>query len=105
MPDRSVRLAPLYDLVSTVFYPELTDRMAMKIGKQPKSALVYPKDIDRFAADAGLGTAQTRARIPTLASRLLEKIPGIERPHPVSESVASLITERCNDYEFRLRRK
>ena len=105
MPDRSVRLAPLYDLVSTVFYPELTDRMAMKIGKQPKSALIYPKDIDRFAADAGLGMAQTRARIPMLASRLLEKIPGIERPHPVSESVASLITERCKDYEFRFRRK
>jgi serine/threonine-protein kinase HipA len=105
MPDRSVRLAPLYDLVSTVFYPELTDRMAMKIGKQPKSALVYPKDIDRFAADAGLGAAQTRARIPMLASRLLEEIPGIERPHPISESVASLITGRCKDYELRFRRK
>jgi serine/threonine-protein kinase HipA len=105
MPDRTVRLAPLYDLVSTVFYPELTDRMAMKIGKQPKSALVYPKDIDRFAADAGLGTAQTRARIPLLASRLLEAIPGIESPHPVSESVASLITARCKDYESRFRRK
>jgi serine/threonine-protein kinase HipA len=105
MPDRSVRFAPLYDLVSTVFYPELTDRMAMKIGEQPKSALVYPKDIDRFAADAGLGAAQTRARIPTLASRLLEEIPGIERPHPVSESVASLITGRCKDYELRFRRK
>jgi serine/threonine-protein kinase HipA len=105
MPDQSVRLAPLYDLVSTVFYPELTDRMAMKIGKQPKSALVYPKDIDRFAADAGLGAAQTRARIPTLASRLLEEIPGIETPHPVSESVASLIIGRCKDYELRFRRK
>ena len=105
MPDRSVRFAPLYDLVSTVFYPELTDRMAMKIGKQPKSALIYPKDIDRFAADAGLSAAQTRARIPTLASRLLEEIPDVERPHPISESVASLITERCKDYEFRFRTK
>jgi serine/threonine-protein kinase HipA len=105
MPDRSVRLAPLYDLVSTVFYPELADRMAMKIGKQPKSALVYPTDIGRFAADAGLGAAQTRARIPTLASRLLEEIPDIERPHPVSEAVASLITGRCKDYESRFRRK
>lgn len=105
MPDRSVRLAPLYDLVSTVFYPELTDRMAMKIGKQPKSALVHPKDIDRFAADAGLGAAQTRARIPKLARRLLEEIPGIDKPHPVSESVALQITERCKDYESRFRRK
>lgn len=94
MPDRSVRLAPLYDLVSTVFYPDLTERMAMKIGKQPRSALIDPKDIDRFAADAGLGAAQTRARIPMLANRLIEEIPGIEKPHPVSEAVAALITER-----------
>ena len=105
LPDRSIRLAPLYDLVSTVFYPELTDRMAMKIGKQPKSALIHPKDIDRFAADAGLGVAQTRARIPALAGRLLDEIPGIQKPHRISESVASLITERCKDYTSRFRKK
>jgi serine/threonine-protein kinase HipA len=32
--DRSIRLAPLYDLVCTVYYPELTDRMAMKIAER-----------------------------------------------------------------------
>ena len=105
LPDRSIRLAPLYDLVSTVFYPELTDRMAMKIGKQPKSALIHPKDIDRFAADAGLGAAQTRARIPALAGRLLDEIPGVQKPHQISESVASLIIERCKDYSLRFRKK
>lgn len=105
MPDRSIRLAPLYDLVSTVFYPELTDRMAMKIGKQPKSSLIYSKDFDRFAADAGLGVAAARARIPALADRLLEEIPGIDTPHPISESVASLISERCKDYQTRFSRK
>jgi len=77
----------------------------MKIGKQLKSALVYPKDIDRFVADTWLSPVQTRARIPMLASRLFQELPGIERPHPVSESVASMITERCRDYEFRFRRK
>jgi serine/threonine-protein kinase HipA len=101
LPDRSVRLAPLYDLVSTAFYPELTDRMAMKIGNQPKSALIYPEDVNQFAADAGLGAALVRARVPTLAGRLLEEIPGLNKPHPISESVASLITERCSDYQSR----
>ena len=105
MPDRLIRLAPLYDLVSTVFYPELTDRMAMKIGKQPKSALIYPEDIDRFAADAGLGAAQTRARISALADRLLDEIPGTQKPHRISESVASQITERCREYTSRFRKK
>jgi len=105
LPDRSIRLAPLYDLVSTVFYPELTDRMAMKIGKQPKSALLHPKDVDRFASDAGLGKALARARIPALAGRLLQQIPRIDKPHPISGSVASLIAERCKDFESRFSRK
>ena len=105
MPDRSIRLAPLYDLVSTVFYPELTDKMAMKLGRQPKSALIYPKDFDRFAADAGLGAAQTRARIPALADRLLEKIPGIHKPNHISETVAKLIEKRCKDYRSRFTKR
>jgi serine/threonine-protein kinase HipA len=28
----NIRFAPLYDLVSTLYYPELTKKMAMKIG-------------------------------------------------------------------------
>ncbi len=105
MPDRSIRLAPLYDLVCTVYYPELTDKMAMKIGGEAKSALIYPRRFERFAADAGLAAAQTRARIPVLADRLLEEIPGIEKPNPISEAVAALITERCNDYRSRFSKK
>ncbi|MDH4054542.1 MAG: type II toxin-antitoxin system HipA family toxin [Gammaproteobacteria bacterium] len=105
MPDRSVRLAPLYDLVSTVYYEELTNKMAMKIGKQPESALIRPEDVDQFAADAGLGAALARARIPALANRLLEEIRGIDKPNPVSEDVAKLIEERCKTYRSRFARK
>lgn len=105
MPNRSVRLAPLYDLVSTVYYEELTNKMAMKIGKQPESALIRPEDVDQFAADAGLGAALARARIPALANRLLEEIRGIDKPNPVSEDVAKLIEERCKTYRSRFARK
>jgi serine/threonine-protein kinase HipA len=104
-PDRTVRLAPLYDLVSTVIYPELTPRMAMKIGKQQKSALVYPRDFDQFAADAGLGAALTRARVPALAERILDEMPGIDKSHPVSEAVASLVMGRCKESLSRFGRK
>ncbi len=105
IPDQSIRLAPLYDLVCTVYYEELTDKMAMKIGGEAKSARIYPGNFDRFAADAGLGAALTRARILALADRLLEEIPGIDKPTPVSEAVAALITERCEDYRSRFSRK
>ncbi len=105
MPDRSIRLAPLYDLVCTVYYPELTDKMAMKIGGEARSALTYPRQIERFAADAGLAAAQTRSRVSALTETLLEEIPSIEKPNPITESIAALITERCHDYKTRFSKK
>lgn len=105
MPDQTVRLAPLYDLVSTVYYEELTDKMAMKLGGEAKSALVYPKNIEKFAADTGLGAAQTRARIPAIAREILKGLPGIEKPDPVSEAIAELISARCKDFISRFSNK
>lgn len=79
--------------------------MAMKIGKEAKSALIHPGDVDRFAVDVGFGAARTRARVPTLADSVLEELPGIDKPNPVSETVASLIEERCKDFKSRFSRK
>jgi serine/threonine-protein kinase HipA len=104
-PNGTVRLAPLYDLVCTVYYEELTDKMAMQIGGEAKSALTFPAHIEKFAKAAGLGVAQTLARIPALAEKLLERIPGVEKPGKVSEAVAALATERCESYHGRFRKK
>ena len=105
MADRSTRLAPLYDLVSTVFYPELTDKMAMKIGGEGKSELIFPANIETFAKDAGLGVAQTLSRVRALASTVLEAIPKVDKPHEVSEKVAALISERCQNIISRFKKK
>lgn len=39
--DKGVRLAPAYDLLSTAIYPELSNKMAMKIGGKYKPMDVY----------------------------------------------------------------
>lgn len=104
LPDRTIRLAPLYDLVSTVYYEELSDRMAMKIGGEAKSELVSPDNIRQFARDAGLGAAQVLRRIPVLAERALQAISGVEKSARVSEAVARLITERCERFRERFAR-
>ena len=41
-----IRLAPLYDIVSTVYYPELSRDMAMKIGGEYSSEKVMPKNFE-----------------------------------------------------------
>jgi serine/threonine-protein kinase HipA len=104
-PDGSVRLAPLYDLVSTIYYPELTNKMAMKLGGEAKSDRILPAHLERFAKDAGLGVAPTLTRVSALDERLLEKLPGVEKPSRVSEAVAGLITERCERYHARFSKK
>lgn len=98
LPGGEVRLAPRYDLVCTVYYPELTEKMAMKIGGEAKSALLVPRHFEKFAADTGLGAAQVRARVASLADKVLSKIRAVAAPEPVSEAVAALIAERCERF-------
>jgi serine/threonine-protein kinase HipA len=60
----SPRLAPLYDIVSTVVYPELTARMAMSIGGVEQPDEVDLAAWERLADAAGLG-----GQLPALVKR------------------------------------
>ena len=64
------RLAPLYDLLSTVAWPELSTAMAMRIGRR---STLETMDIDgwtRFAADAGLGLPLVLRRVGEISGRV-----------------------------------
>lgn len=68
-PD-DARLAPLYDLVSTLVYPGLSRKMAMKIGGEYRPDYVERRHVERFAGDAGLGKAAVRNRLRLMAVTL-----------------------------------
>lgn len=89
------RLAPLYDLVSTIYYPEIEHKLAMKIGGEAKPDLIYPKEIEAFARDASLAVAATRRSVTDLAELVREKTTEIERPDGTSEKLAKIIADRC----------
>ena len=62
------RLAPLYDLLSTIAWPELSPRLAMKIGR---CSTLETIDIDgwrTFAADAGLGLPLVLHRVGEISA-------------------------------------
>lgn len=56
----SVRLAPFYDLISTACYPELTSRMAMKIGKRYESAELRLRDWELYWDAIGFSPSQAK---------------------------------------------
>lgn len=70
--DTGARLAPLYDLLSTVMYPELSARFAMKIGKQARLEDLDAESWSDFAKKAGLGLPLVRRRVGELATGIAE---------------------------------
>jgi serine/threonine-protein kinase HipA len=102
---RVIRLAPLYDLVCTSYYPGLSPNMAMKIGTQYSSEKVMPPDFEQLAADAGLAKPLVKRRVPEFADRVLAAIDEIPDADQVSEAVAALIAKRCETIRKNFRSK
>jgi serine/threonine-protein kinase HipA len=90
-----IRLSPLYDIVSTAYYPELGHEMAMKLGREYLSEKVMPRDFEQLAEEAGLGKPQVKRRVPELTETVIGALTKIEMAHPTAEKVAALIRQRC----------
>jgi serine/threonine-protein kinase HipA len=71
--DEGPRLAPLYDLLATVAYPDLSPKFAMKIGKRATLAELDAKGWAAFAAEAGVGLPLVRRRVAEISKSVLEK--------------------------------
>jgi len=99
---QGIVLAPFYDVLSTAVYPNLTDKMAMKIGSKYKFSEVQMRHWERFAVDAGLSPAQVKKRVLNIAQRLpalaAKTIPVFEAEgngHSILDKIMTLIEQRC----------
>lgn len=72
----AITLAPLYDLLSTALYPELSPKLAMKIGGKAVLDDIEARHWDRFAADAQLGAPFVRARVRQMGDAIVTAIDG-----------------------------
>ena len=93
---QEIRLAPLYDVVSTTYYPELSKDMAMKIGGDYSSDKVTPKDFQQLAEEAGLAKPIVKNRVPELAETVIANFDKAGIEHPVAQAVAAVIRKRCD---------
>lgn len=89
------RLAPLYDVLSTAYYPDLSKKMAMKIGGEYASEKVGPKDFDQLANEAGLAKPMVKRRVQEVAETMLSKTPELITGHQTTQAVAALIQNSC----------
>jgi serine/threonine-protein kinase HipA len=68
----NVRLAPLYDLLCTMVYPDLSRNMAMSIGGKYKSESITPAHFDQMAEETGLAKPIVRQRVKEMSTSTLE---------------------------------
>lgn len=100
-------LAPLYDVLCTAVYDQLTPKMAMKLGSEYKFAEVQARHWAQFAEAAGLSKAQTKKRVLRLAqalptaARQLQASPPFAHQSTVAR-IVDLIDQRSTLTERRL---
>ena len=96
-------LAPLYDALSTAVYPDLTKKMAMKVGSKYEFEDVMPRHWEQFATAAGLSPAQVKKRILEIARRLPDIAHTTHKAlhdegndHAIVSQIVTLIEQRCS---------
>ena len=90
----TARLAPLYDLICTRVYPELSSKMAMKIGGEYEHAKVLPRHFEMLAEEAGLSPPRTLERVANMSRSILSALEILEVPQECPE-VPALIRAQC----------
>ncbi len=100
-PATSARLAPLYDIVSTAVYADLTDRMAMKVGGVDDPAGVDLAAWKELARESGLGgqlgtlARAWSAEILANAELLRDAAVAEGRHRPVIDAILEVCRERA----------
>lgn len=92
---KDYRLSPLYDLLSTRAYGQLSPKFAMRIGKQYRSDWVLKEHWERLAAEAGVGAKA----VLDLCAEMGERVPELARPlaaaftaeHGGKETIAKIL--------------
>lgn len=98
--DGETVLAPLYDLVATHMWPELSAKLAMRFGRAATLEEVDAESFKRFADDTGLALPFLRRRAAALAVRVQEiiangvTVPGLEDGACLGE-LPAIVTDRA----------
>ncbi|MDM7994910.1 MAG: type II toxin-antitoxin system HipA family toxin [Acidobacteriota bacterium] len=95
------RLAPFYDLVCTLAWPELSKTPAMKIGKSDSIERITPAHWQTMAQESRVGWPMLRERIANLCGKVIDALQNKDLPAATNdlttaERVAGIIQERAS---------
>lgn len=94
------RLAPSYDLVCTIAWPELSKTPAMKIGKSESIETITPEHWQKMAQESNVGWPMLRERIVDMCGKTItglrnKNVLDAANDPAMAERVAGIIQERA----------
>lgn len=97
----SIRLAPLYDLISTAIYADTDRKLAMRYGGENRPAYLRGRHLDRLAEDLAVKPALVRRRALAMRERVeaateaaRRSLPPEFQDRPIVEQAIGLLDER-----------
>ncbi len=103
----SIELAPLYDLLCTVAYPNISPKMAMKIAKRSTLDAIKATDWKVLAVDIGMTEPYVRRRVLQLTDAVEDHMESAAVPFNSTDAGAATlgrITDQIRDRIANLRR-
>lgn len=91
-----VRLAPLYDLICTPVYSNLSKKMAMKIGGAYELSHVDQRQFEKLADDIGFSKPLVKRKVIDHAKKMLQQIEQAQIAHPATDEVRKFISDHCS---------
>jgi len=98
-----VQLAPLYDLICTLYYKGLDKKMAMELGGEYQINRVNMKNVYLLADEIGLVKPEVRKRILEICGRIFSSLPLIEIVNQEQENIKAFINIRCAEVARNIR--
>jgi serine/threonine-protein kinase HipA len=90
------RMAPLYDQVCTMAWPELSSTLSMKVGSATRLEEVSPEHFKQLCDQAKLGWPMVRERVGEVCQMMLEAIRDqLALPELRNESISHVVTRRA----------
>ena len=90
--NKMIELAPLYDAVSTIIYPGLTDKLSMKIGKHYEIQKVTKEDFSLLAENLDIKGSVISKIFADFATKAHKAFEGLKCEEKVSKDVIDAIS-------------
>ena len=109
---RKPELAPSYDLLSTAVYPQLSSKMAMRIGKKYDPEKIFPRDWHKLVPDTAVARKNLDELLVSTARSCLENAPALRNSleketvrSPIFADICSVIEKRAKLVERQVKRQ